>query len=47
MEEIIATNRPIIVLFNLIDFLGYNSSLAGIQAVNGSLYRVAFAKYTG
>jgi peptide/nickel transport system substrate-binding protein len=46
-EEILANDRPVIVLFHPIVFIGYSTSLAGIQAVNGSFYRIAFAQYTG
>jgi peptide/nickel transport system substrate-binding protein len=47
VEEILANNRPIIVLFHPIDFLAYNTSLAGVQTDRtGALYRIAFAQYT-
>jgi hypothetical protein len=45
-EQIIQNTRPILVLYDTVTFLAYNSSeLTGIQAVNGNLYRLAFAEY--
>jgi peptide/nickel transport system substrate-binding protein len=47
-EEILANDRPIIVLYHPINFLAYSTSLTGVQADhNGSLYRIAFAQYSG
>jgi peptide/nickel transport system substrate-binding protein len=47
-EEILANYRPVIVLYHLINFLAYNTSLTGIQVDHaGSFYRIAFAQYTG
>jgi peptide/nickel transport system substrate-binding protein len=47
VEEILANDRPIIVLYHPINFLAYSTSLTGVQADhNGSLYRVAFAQYS-
>jgi peptide/nickel transport system substrate-binding protein len=45
-EQIIQNARPILILYDTVTFLAYNSSeLTGIQAVGGNLYRLAFAQY--
>jgi ABC-type transport system substrate-binding protein len=45
-EQIIQSARPILVLYDTVTFLAYNSSeLTGIQGVNGAFYRLAFAQY--
>jgi peptide/nickel transport system substrate-binding protein len=45
-EEIIQNDRPVLILYDTVTFLAYNSSeLTGIQAVNGGFYRLAFAQY--
>jgi peptide/nickel transport system substrate-binding protein len=47
-EEILADDRPVIVLYHPIAFIGYSTSLTGVQADhNGSPYRIAFAQYVG
>jgi peptide/nickel transport system substrate-binding protein len=47
-EEILANNRPVIVLYHPINFLAYNTSLTGVQVDHAGLfYRIAFAQYTG
>jgi peptide/nickel transport system substrate-binding protein len=46
-DQILATDRPVLSLYYPIQFLGYDTGLSGIQAVNGGFYRIAFAQYTG
>jgi peptide/nickel transport system substrate-binding protein len=46
-QQILLNARPIIVLYHVVMFLAYSSSLTGIQAVNGAFYRIAFAQYSG
>jgi peptide/nickel transport system substrate-binding protein len=45
-EEILGSARPVIIVYHAINFLGYNTSLTGMQAdANGNWYRIAFAQY--
>jgi peptide/nickel transport system substrate-binding protein len=43
---ILQAQRPVISLYYPIQFLAYNTELTGVQAVNGSFYRIAFAQYS-
>jgi peptide/nickel transport system substrate-binding protein len=46
-EEILVNERPIIILYHPIAFIGYNTSLTGVQAdANVLPYRIAFAQYS-
>src|SRR5262249_19699599 len=45
-QQILLNARPVIVLYHVKMFLAYDSCLSGVQVVNGSFYRIAFAQYT-
>ena len=45
-QQILLNARPVIVLYHVNMFLAYNSCLSGMQVVNGSFYRLAYAQYT-
>lgn len=46
-EQIIENARPMLFLYDTVTFAAYNTELTGVQEVNGSLYRIAFAQYKG
>jgi peptide/nickel transport system substrate-binding protein len=46
-QEIIANARPTLFLYDTVTFAAYNTELTGVQDINGSLYRLAFAQYKG
>jgi peptide/nickel transport system substrate-binding protein len=46
-DQILATARPMIVLYYQNTAIAYNTELVGIQTSNGLLYRLAFAYYHG
>jgi peptide/nickel transport system substrate-binding protein len=46
-QEILANDRPMIVLYHAINFYGYSTSLTGVQTdAGGYLYNIAFAQYS-